>query len=236
MLPFYKQSSVQKYQNTFNYYQSVIDSILPLLVVLFAGSLSDRYGRKVPMVFVLFGFVAYAAVCVAVALNLSWPVEVLYAATLAVDITGSWVVFNMAAYGYMADITPVETRTKRMGWMDAVWYLGGPIGTLLGGWLHKSYGYTTVFSVSGILWLFCLFYVLLFVKESVSLTSTIDSPARPCAELLDQGRAVFKSYPFKGRHHLLSLMALKLGVFLCQGHQVKRSDSFLQDKSNLKIF
>ena len=72
------------------------------------------------MTIVLGGFVALAIVNIVIALNPFWPVEVFYAATIAVDITGSWCIFNMAVYSYLADITPTETRTKRMGWLDAV--------------------------------------------------------------------------------------------------------------------
>ncbi len=207
------------YQNNFNYYQSLMDSILPVIVILFAGSISDHYGRKPPMASVLAGFVAFALVYIITALNPSWPVEILFAATLVVDITGTWVVFNMAIYSYLADITPIETRTKRMGWMDAVWYLGGPIGTVLGGWLYQTYGYVTVFSVSAALWSICLVYVIVFVKESiVKREKTLKR--NPYRSVVNMGRASFRRYPLRGRLHLLSLIAIKLGVSLAQGHQV----------------
>jgi len=157
------------------------------------------------------------------ALNPSWPVEVLYAATLAVDITGTWVVFNMAVYSYMADITAVETRTERMGWMDAVWYLGGPIGTLLGGWIYPTFGYVTVFAVSAVLWIICIIYVILVIKESVVVPPPTSSASGPVHLLKDLGRTALRPYPFNGRFHLLALMAVKLGVFLTQGHQVRES-------------
>lgn len=86
-----------------------MDSILPVIIILFAGSMSDQYGRKPPMGAVLAGFVALSLVYVLTAANPSWPVEVLYAGTFAVDITGSWVVFNMAVYSYMADVTKIES-------------------------------------------------------------------------------------------------------------------------------
>ncbi len=172
------------------------------------------------MASVLAGFVALALVNIAIALNPPWPVEAFYAATLAVDITGSWCVFNMAVYSYLADITSTEKRTKRMGWMDAVWYLGGPVGTLLGGWLYESYGYVTVFVVSAILWSVCLTYVIVVVKESVR--TEVPAPDGKSYEFVfDLGRAASKHYPHRGRLHLLSLMAVKLNVFLVQGHQVK---------------
>lgn len=217
------------YQNTFNYYQSLMASILPLLVILFAGSISDQYGRKLPMVTVLGGFVMFAVIYIITALNPLWPVEVLYAATIAVNATGSWVVFNMAVYSYLADITTTETRTKRMGWTDAVWYMGGPIGTVMGGWLYRAYGVATVFAVSAVLWLLCIIYVILVVKESIVTPSETIPKGKPYRYVLDLGRAVFKVYPNRGRIHLFLLMAVKLGVFLVQGHQV-RSNAMLNSE------
>ena len=124
----------------------------------------------------------------------------------------------MAVYSYMADIVPVEARTKRMGWLDAVWYLGGPIGTWLGGWLYHSFGYVTVFAVSGVLWFFCLLYVKIIVKETIAPVTRNSSS--PCGVVTDLGRTAIQTYPFGGRFHLFSLMAIKLGVFLSQRHQV----------------
>lgn len=201
-------------------------SILPVLVILFAGSISDQYGRKLPMTVVLGGFVLYSIIYIITALNPSWPVEVLFAATIAVNATGSWVVFNMAVYSYLADITSAETRTKRMGWMDAVWYMGGPIGTVMGGWLYKSYGTVAVFAVAGTLWSFCIIYVVVVVKESVVQPLETTPKGKPYRYVLDLGRAVFKAYPHRGRVHLLLLMAVKLGVYLVQGHQVRSFNFF----------
>lgn len=187
------------------------------MIVLFVGTLSDRYGKKLPMCIVLAGFVAHAAVLVAMSLFPSWPVEVLYAATVSLDITGSWVIFNMAAYGYMADITSTQSRTKRMGWMDAVWNLGGPIGTLLGSSVFSNYGYLPVFAAAGVLWFICLVYVILVVKESGTKKP---AEAVPGCQIVSLSKAAFRRYPSNGRFHLLSLMAIKLGVFLTHGHQV----------------
>ncbi len=167
---------------------------------------------------VIIGFIASAGISILTVLNPSWPVEAFYAANLFIGITGTWVVFNMAVYSYMADITAVETRTQRMGWVDAVWCLGGPIGTLLGGWIYQTFGYVTVFAVSGILWIFCLMYIILVVKESVAEPES--STSGPVHLLKDLGRAALHSYPFNGRFHLLALMAVKLGVFLTKSHHV----------------
>ena len=133
----------------------------------------------------------------------------------------------MAVYSYLADIVSIDARTKRMGWLDAVWYLGGPIGTWLGGWLYHSYGYVTVFTVSGVLWMFCFLYVVFVVKETIVPSADVEIPSSGgfCEVIADFRRTAIQSYPHKGRFHLYSLIALKLGVFLAQGHQVISTSS-----------
>lgn len=222
----YVKEAVQHRQNLFNYNQSIMDSVLPLLVVLFAGSLSDRHGRKPPMLGVLAGFVGLAAAYLAEALNPEWPVQVLYAGTLAVDLMGSWVVFNMAVYSYVADISTPETRTRRLAILDAVWYLGGPLGKLLGGWLYRLAGFAVVFAVSGSLWLVCLLYTLLLVRETVDRDAPKaeveqdlgDARWGPLRHVVALCRTTFKERPRHGRLYLLVIVALKMTVFLVQGH------------------
>ncbi|XP_057374931.2 lysosomal proton-coupled steroid conjugate and bile acid symporter SLC46A3-like isoform X3 [Daphnia carinata] len=214
------QKAAQVYQNNFNYYQGLTASILPILVIFLVGSISDRYGRKLPMVIVLGGFIVYAIVYLLVILNPQWPVEVLYTASLAVNATGSWVVFNMAVYSYLADITTMETRTKRMGWMDAVWSMGKPLGTLLGVRLYRAFGYVTVFVVSAIMWLICLIYTAIVIKESVTEPSGTMEEENPFQFMTNLYQTVFKRYPHRVRVYLFLLVAFKLGVYLVQGHQV----------------
>lgn len=174
------------------------------------------------MIIVLLGYILYAVIYTATALNPSWPVEVLYAATAAVDITGSWVVFNMAVYSYLADITPGTKRTKRMGYTDAIWYLGGPIGTWFGGWLYQNFGYAAVFSISGGVWLVCVLYICVCVEESVARDSESETEAKKKFHhhLMELGQTAVRRYVNGGRLHLFALMAIKLGLFLTQGHQV----------------
>ncbi|XP_076030078.1 putative peptidoglycan muropeptide transporter SLC46 isoform X2 [Oratosquilla oratoria] len=222
------QAAVQRYQNTFNYYQTLMDCLLPLAVILFFGGLSDSRGRKLPMVFVLGGFVGLALLYLLMSLNPHWPVEVLLGATFVVDITGSWVVFNMAVYSYMADITTPETRTKRMGFVDAVWYLGSPIGMLLGGWMFRYLGFASVFITSAVLWTVCFLYTLFIIPESRSpeqrLTyqehqnSTGDGRFGPLGYVVSLFRTIVREREEFSRWHIIALLALKLGVFFTQGH------------------
>lgn len=219
MYHFLFQNAVQIYQNVFNYHQNLIDSILPFLILLVIGPFSERYGRKWAMVIVLAGFIGLSLVYILTALNPSWPVEVLYLATLCVDLSGSWVVFNMAVYSYLADITTVKSRTKRMGFADAIWYFGSPVGTLLGGFVYKNFGYVSVYGVSCLLWVLCFFYTLFYIRETRRESELNNFQCGPFGFFASLIKTVFRKRPEKKRSHVITLICLKLGTFLVQGHQ-----------------
>ncbi|XP_076030079.1 uncharacterized protein LOC143018529 [Oratosquilla oratoria] len=163
------QAAVQQYQNTLNDYRTPIGDLLPLFLHwanLFFDGFRDSRGRKLLMVFVLGGFVGLALFYLLMSLNPHWPVEVLCAASFVEDITGSRVFFNMVVNSYMADITTPETRTKRMGFVNAVWHLGSPIGKSLGYWIYQYLGFAGVFITSAVPWIVCFLYTLFMILES----------------------------------------------------------------------
>ncbi|KAK3867282.1 hypothetical protein Pcinc_027250 [Petrolisthes cinctipes] len=238
------QLEVQVTQNNFNYNQLLIASLLPLFVVIFVGPLSDRYGRKPPMLAVLAGFAALAVVYLVEALQPTWPVEVLYLGTAVVNLTGSWVVFNMAVYSYVADITTPDTRTRRLALVDACWYMGGPLGRLLGGWVYHVGGSAPVFLISLILWVLCFLYVLILIPESVrekptpqttttttlteghqsggccSSCSSTSCSCGPLQHIASLARTACGKRDGHERSHLLITLIVLLLVTLGQGHQM----------------
>ena len=114
-----------------------MDSIIPVLIALFLGPMSDKYGKKPALIAVLLGCIGNSVTYVLEAAFTNWPVQVLYLGALMMRIGGTWVVFNMAVYSYIACISSEETRTKHMGIADAIWFFGSPVGTFLGGILYK---------------------------------------------------------------------------------------------------
>ena len=173
----------------------------------------------------LAGFTLLGLSYLAVALVPAWPVETLLAGTLAVNATGSWAAFNMAVYGFIADVSSPQSRAKRMGVVDFCWYAGSPLGTMLGGFILKYYGYVAVFAVSTFLWALCLVYTVFFVQESMSFDentnkTSVCTKCGPLKEVVSLFRSCLRKRPQRGRTYLISVILLKLAVFLVQGHQV----------------
>lgn len=99
----------------------------------FWGRLSDRYGRR-PL---LISTVSSTCLCY---LALSFAPD----ATTAFVIRFLGGLFSgngSVVQGYIADVTPVERRARRMGWMGAAWSVGLIVGPSVGGlFAHPDMG------------------------------------------------------------------------------------------------
>ena len=85
--------------------------------------------------------------------------------------TGGSLVFFLSTEYFIVDITTEENRTARMSIVNALYGLGWLIGLPLGTYIKKHLGYVPLFSLTLILALGTILYVMLFVKDSYHLLS-----------------------------------------------------------------
>ncbi|XP_047488254.1 uncharacterized protein LOC125038729 [Penaeus chinensis] len=157
---------VQRRFSVFAFYNGVIAAALPLFFILFMGAWSDKYGRKVPLAAVQLGHCLHAAGYLLVALAPSWPPEILLLVTLLDTLGGGAVSFLTAANAYVGDVSSEEARTSRVGLANSLWFLGGPIGTLMGTYIYSYGGYLYLFATSLALSALAVTYVIVFLPES----------------------------------------------------------------------
>ncbi|XP_071518601.1 LOW QUALITY PROTEIN: lysosomal proton-coupled steroid conjugate and bile acid symporter SLC46A3-like [Panulirus ornatus] len=157
---------VQREFSLFAFYNSIIMSVLPLLCVLFMGAWSDKYGRKIPLLLTLGGHVFYAGGYLLNNWMTSWPVEGIYVVTFFEALGGAYMCLLSTTTSYISDICTEKTRTSRVSTANSVWYLGGPLGTLIGAIVIKFWGYNVALGLVLAAYLAAITYVLLFIKES----------------------------------------------------------------------
>ncbi|VVC97198.1 unnamed protein product [Leptidea sinapis] len=142
-------------------WKNVIQTVIPVLIILFVGAWSDKTGRRKACILMpIFGEMMS---CIGFIVNTYFfyelPAEV---AALTECIfpafTGGWYTNYIGIFSYISDITTVEDRTYRVGIVNLCSSLGYPIGSALSGIMLKWFGYYGVFSVSAALYLFSILY------------------------------------------------------------------------------
>ncbi|ROT69739.1 putative proton-coupled folate transporter [Penaeus vannamei] len=157
---------VQREFSVFTFYNSIIMSVIPLIFVLFMGAWSDIYGRKIPLLITLTAHVLHAGGYLLSNWQTSWPVEVIYFVTLLEALGGANVGLLSTTISYISDICPEKTRTSRVSTANSLWYLGGPVGTLVGALVIKYGGYNLALLLVLLAYLSAVLYVVFVIKES----------------------------------------------------------------------
>ena len=136
-----------------------------MVFTLFAGPLTDTYGRKPLIICALLG---YFLLDIIFLINSIWfyelKVEYLLLECLQ-DLTGGGAAFYLASYSLMVDITTPANRTRRLSFLDSFMPIGFVIGLPLGTFIKKTYGYVTLYSMAACVILSCILYVVFVVKE-----------------------------------------------------------------------
>ncbi|XP_069173255.1 proton-coupled folate transporter isoform X2 [Procambarus clarkii] len=181
---------VQKSLSIFGMYNGIIMSFIPFFFILFMGAWSDKYGRKVPLYIATLGHFCWAGGYLLNSWVVEWPVEFLLVAALFDSLGGGTVSFLTAANAYLSDVTSEESRTMRVGLANSIWYLGGPIGTLVGYYIKNFGGYQALFGTSLLMHCVSLTYLFFlpeshgpFVKSKSSEKQEEQSGAKSCVTI-----------------------------------------------------
>lgn len=166
-----EQVATQQIVSGLQAHSAVLQSIPGILFILFAGPLSDTYGRKFLMIISLFGYLILNTVFL---VNSIWfhqlKAEFLLFECLQ-DISGGQVVFFIAVRCYMMDITKESSRTSRLAVLDGFYGVGYLIGLPLGTHLKKYFGYVALFSTTIAITFLTILYIIIFITDSFKLVS-----------------------------------------------------------------
>ncbi|KAK3856791.1 hypothetical protein Pcinc_036906, partial [Petrolisthes cinctipes] len=79
---------------------------------------------------------------------------------------------------YISDITTEKHRTSRLNIINSLWYLGAPIGTLVGAFIIKYSGYNLALSLVFVAYITVTLYIIIFIKETHGPFAEADMIAR----------------------------------------------------------
>lgn len=128
-------------------YLNIASGVPSILMSLLYGSISDELGRKLFIVLPAIGSAFNAAVVLQlVYLRETLPVAFLLIGSVVVGFFGNFSIINFAVYSYASDISVCNKRTRQLGILESMTYIGGTISLLLGGvWIKTSQSFSPPF-------------------------------------------------------------------------------------------
>ncbi|XP_039748823.1 proton-coupled folate transporter-like isoform X2 [Pararge aegeria] len=122
-------------------WKNVVQTAIPVLIILFVGAWSDKTGKR--------------KACILM------PIV----GEFITSLVGGWYTNFIGVFSYIGDITSPEDRTYRIGIANLCMSLGYPIGSALSGVLLTWIGYYGIFSLSASLYLFSLVYGYFYLED-----------------------------------------------------------------------
>ncbi|XP_047527201.1 proton-coupled folate transporter-like [Vanessa atalanta] len=155
------EENVQTYTAGIQAWKNIVQTAIPVLIILFVGAWSDKTGRRKACI--LMPIVGEFITCVGFIINTYYFYELPAEVTALTEsifpaITGGWFTNFIGVFSYIGDITTTEDRTYRVGIVNLCMSLGYPIGSALSGVLLTWIGYYGIFSLSASLYLCSLLY------------------------------------------------------------------------------
>ncbi|KAJ8960240.1 hypothetical protein NQ318_003965 [Aromia moschata] len=149
-------------------WQQPVQSFMPLVLVLFLGSFSDRHKWRKPFLLLpvlgeLFGILG----CMLCAVFMrSWPLEAQGVSQKVIpSLFGGQIMLVMASTAYIADVSSVKMRTLRLGIVQIVLSVCSPLVYLFNGTLFVRIGYLGVLSMSAAMYAASLAYGSVWIRE-----------------------------------------------------------------------
>ncbi|XP_015374660.1 PREDICTED: hippocampus abundant transcript 1 protein-like [Diuraphis noxia] len=161
--------TVQKLVADMLIWQTILQSSVPAVFVLFLGSWSDRNRLRRPcMLLPVYGEVIRnlgLLLCVYFFDELPMNLTGLWQ-SLPIAVTGYWTVMYMAVFSYVGDHSTDQNKTLRIGLVNATMALCLPMGTGLSGILYRELGFTGVYIIALILCCISIWMAHIFVHDT----------------------------------------------------------------------
>ena len=153
-------------------YLNLASGIPSILMSLLYGSLSDQLGRKLFIILPAVSATFHAAIVLQlVYLRDDLPISFLLIGSLVVGFFGNFSVINFAVYSYASDVSAHTGRTRQIGILESMTYIGGTLSLVLGGtWIKNLQTYSPPFWCIIACNLVIIVYVIVALPESWTLS------------------------------------------------------------------
>lgn len=151
------------------FYVTITDIVTSVIAGLVIGPLTDRYGRKVGLLLASLSSLLGTVVIVCT-VYLSLDLHFFILTSFVSASLGGYLVMSMATLAYIADVSTTETRTLRIGVLQAVHNVAQTLAFVLSGvWLQETEcDFRPLVWVIVVCYSLCILYTIFMFPESLS--------------------------------------------------------------------
>ena len=151
-------------------YINIATGLPSIILSIFYGSLSDLIGRRLFIVLPTIGAMLNTAVILVVNYIPSLPIHVLLVGAFFNGVYGSYSVINFAAYSYASDVSAHSGRTRQIGVLESMTYLGATFSQIVGGvWVYRTTSFAPLFWFILACQALVMLYTIIALPESLKL-------------------------------------------------------------------
>lgn len=145
------------------------------------GSISDQLGRKLFIFLPVLGAALNTGVILEVAyLREQMPLYLCLIGAFSAGVYGGYPVLNSSVYSYASDVTAHSGRTRQLGLLESMTYLGGTLSLLVSGvWMHRDSSYVSIFWSVLACQVLVMLYTILALPESMYFMGHRSEERRP---------------------------------------------------------
>ena len=144
-----------------------------ILFALFYGSVSDILGRKLFILLPTLGAIVNTAVILVGGYLQTLPLSFFLIGAFITGICGSYSVINFAVYSYASDVSAHSGRTRQIGMLESMTYIGATCGPLIGGvWLKRTDSFVAPYWCVLAAQIAVIVYVFTLLPESLNFHSS----------------------------------------------------------------
>ena len=215
------------------FYQTFVFTTLSLIFVFVYGQVSDKYRRKLPILFPFIGSFSESLVYLLNSIYMQAPLPLMLIGPFSSGIGGSLLTILMTTVAYVNDVSHDDSRTSRVSLLYACSSLASLVSYSVSGILLDSTNFETVFSICLIIYGIGMLYVICVVREikpqkqkdsdnktptddkTDAVTETVDSSCKTLGRYLKEvGMVAFMKRKYNRRVHILVLMTIVVGCGL----------------------
>lgn len=210
-----ENSAIQVVISEMHSWQRPMQCVMPLLLGLFLGSFSDRYKLRKPFLLMpvlgeIFGSIG-CLLCVIYMKTWSLNVQGIFQKVVP-SFFGGQTMMLMATTSYIADISPVDMRTLRLGIVQLVLSVTSPFVSSFSGILFLRIGYYGILNITFLILLVAFCYGLFYInEENTRSDKPVNEILRNIFDIkypLDTLRLLYKKSPENDRNNFSLMIAV----------------------------